>query len=177
MYILRARLYYDTCPSLHGHGSSLQPADRPIDQYVHTHSRPECQRYVRFDRVGPDCQALPCVRRCSWWVPAVRGRIILFFCPDALPCVRRCSWWVPVVRGETIFREIRWPVRWVPAVRWRNNYFARNKEALPCCGRGPSCQLSGGRRGSGCPCVEEYEGSLVRCGVRMPSPQNNRECG
>ena len=63
--------------------------------------------------------------------------------------------WVPTVRhflacedvddgsqqsGETFFREIRWPVRWVPAVRWRNNYFARNKEALPCCGRGPSCQ-------------------------------------
>ena len=37
------------------------------------------------------------------------------------------------------FCEIRWPVRWVPVVRWRNNYFARNKEALPCCGRGPSC--------------------------------------
>src|SRR3954464_9957415 len=36
--------------------------------------------------------------------------------------------------------EIRWPVRWVPAVRWRNNYFACNKEALPCCSRGPSCQ-------------------------------------
>ena len=30
--------------------------------------------------------------------------------------------------------------RWVPAVRWSNNYFARNKGALPCCGRGPSCQ-------------------------------------
>ena len=28
--------------------------------------------------------------------------------------------------------EIRWPVRWVPAVRWRNHYFARNKEAFPC---------------------------------------------
>ena len=40
---------------------------------------------------------------------------------DALPCVRRCSWWVP-------------------AVRCRNNYFARNKEALPCGCRGPSCQ-------------------------------------
>ena len=63
-----------------------------------------------------------------------------FFCPDALPCVRRCSWWVPAVRGKRFFREIRWPVRWVPAVRWRNNYFVRNKEALPCCGRGPSCQ-------------------------------------
>ena len=63
-----------------------------------------------------------------------------FFCPGALPCVRRCSWWVPAVRGRRFFREIRWPVRWVPAVRWRNNYFARNKEALPCGRRGPSCQ-------------------------------------
>ena len=64
-----------------------------------------------------------------------------FFCPDALSCVRRCSWWVPAVRGNVFFlHEIRWPVRWVHAVRWRNNYFARNKEALPCCGRGPSCQ-------------------------------------
>ena len=36
---------------------------------------------------------------------------------------------------------------------------------------------SRGRRGSGCPRVEEYEGSLVRCGVRLPSPQNNRGCG
>ena len=32
------------------------------------------------------------------------------------------------------------PIRWVPVVRWRNHYFPRNKEALPCCGRGPSCQ-------------------------------------
>ena len=36
---------------------------------------------------------------------------------------------------------------------------------------------SRGIRGSGCPRVEEYEGSLVRCGVRLPSPQNNRGCG
>ena len=37
--------------------------------------------------MGPDCQALPCVRRCSWWVPAVRGRIVfsrmhLIVCED-----------------------------------------------------------------------------------------------
>ena len=88
-----------------------------------------------------------------------------FFFPDALPCVRSCSRWVPAVRGanrffarthflvcedvaggsqqsggKRFFHEIRWPVRWVPAVRWRNHYFPRNKEALPCCGRGPSCQ-------------------------------------
>ena len=30
----------------------------------------------------------------SFWV---------FFCPDARPCVRRCSWWVPVVRGNIVF--------------------------------------------------------------------------
>ena len=42
--------------------------------------------------------------------------------------------------GKRFFHEIRWPVWWVPAVRWRNHYFPRNKEALPCCGRGPSCQ-------------------------------------
>ena len=47
--------------------------------------------------------ALPCVRRCSCWVPAVRGESFCFFCPDALPCVRRCSWWVPAVRGRIIF--------------------------------------------------------------------------
>ena len=41
--------------------------------------------------------------------------------------------------GKRFFCEIRWPVRWIPAVRWRNNYFARNKEALPCGCRGPSC--------------------------------------
>ena len=92
------------------------------------------------------------------WVPTVRpfhayedvaggsqqsgGRIVFFdfFCPDALPCLRRCSWWVPAVRGKRFFRQIRWPVRWVPAVRWRNNYFLLNKEALPCGCRGPSCQ-------------------------------------
>ena len=88
--------------------------------------------------MGLDCLALPCLRRCSWWIPTVRGRIVFF--SDTLPCVRRCSWWVPAVRGKRFFREIQWPVRWVPAVRWRNHYFPRNKEALPCCGRGPSCQ-------------------------------------
>ena len=103
------------------------------------------------------------MRRCSWWVPVVRGRIVFFarthilacedvaggsqqsggesfFCPDALPCIRRCRWWVPSVRGKHFFHKIQWPVRWVPAVRWRNHYFLRNKEALPYCCRGPSCQ-------------------------------------
>ena len=68
--------------------------------------------------------ALPCVRSCSWWVPAVEGRIVFFrthflacedvaggsqqsggesfFCLDALPCVRRCRWWVRAVRGRIV---------------------------------------------------------------------------
>ena len=47
----------------------------------------------------------------------------------------------PSSQGETIFfAKYWWPVRWVPAVRWRNHYFPRNREALPCCCRGPSCQ-------------------------------------
>ena len=41
--------------------------------------------------------------------------------------------------ANIFFAKYWWPVRWVPAVRWRNNYFARNKEALPCSRRGPSC--------------------------------------
>ena len=126
----RACLYYDTCAPLH----------RPVYMYVHVRDQNDNATYAS-----------------TRWVPTVRhflacedvaggsqqsgGRIVLgFFCPDALPCVRRCSWWVPAVTGKRFFHEIRWPVRWVPAVRWRNNYFARNKEALPCCGRGPSCQ-------------------------------------
>ena len=26
--------------------------------------------------------------------------------------------------GNLFFHEIRWPIQWVPTVRWRNNYFA-----------------------------------------------------
>ena len=32
----------------------------------------------------------------------------------------------------TFVHKIRRPFRWVPDVRWRNHYFARNKEAFPC---------------------------------------------
>ena len=83
--------------------------------------------------------ALPCMRRCSWWVPAVRGRIIFFAQTHFLAC-EGVAGRSQQSGGKCFFREIRWSVRWVPAVRWRNNFFLCNKEALPCCGRGPSCQ-------------------------------------
>ena len=45
--------------------------------------------------------------------------------------------------GARFFREIQRPFRWVPDVRWRNYYFPRNKEALPCW---PWTQLSASPR-------------------------------
>ena len=37
-----------------------------------------------------------------------------------------------LLAAVTFFCEIQRPFRWVPNVRWRNHYFARNKEAFPC---------------------------------------------
>ena len=84
--------------------------------------------------------ALPCVRRCSWWVPAVRGANRFFFAQTHFLACEDVARGTQQSGGNVFFCKIRWPVRWVPTVRWRNNYFAHNKEALPCCGQGPSCQ-------------------------------------
>ena len=100
--------------------------------------------------MGPDCQALPCVRRCSWWVPAVRGanrffaRMHFLVCEDVAGGSQQSGGNVFFTKydgsnggsqqlgGKRFFAKCWWPVQWVPAVRWRNNYFVRNKEALPC---------------------------------------------
>ena len=82
---------------------------------------------IPVNLVGPQV-SLP-----LYWVPANRGSIH-FFC-----VIRRHFLACEDIAGRselsaavTFFREIRWPVRWVPAIRWRNNYFPRNKEAFPC---------------------------------------------
>ena len=150
--------------------------------------------------MGPDCHALPCLRRCSWWVPAVRGANRFFFARTHFLACEDVAGGSQQSGGNIFFHEIRWPVRWVPNVRWRNHYFARNKETFPCVRpwTQPSASLrivhirwkpfldhidhavprapgrsttarprkgttrSRGRRGSGSPRREEYEGSLVR---------------
>ena len=135
VYMLHARLYYDTCTPLLRHVR----ASTSTSMYVHVRDQNDNATYASTRWIPTVRHFLAC-EDVAGGSQQSRGRIVLFFCPDALPCVRRCSWWVPAVRGKCFFHEIRWPVRWVPAVRWRNNYFARNKEALPCCGRGPSYQ-------------------------------------
>ena len=105
---------------------------------------------VPVNLVGPQVSLPP------RWVPASRGSIHFFVQnKEALPMgpswqrgecfFHEIRWpirWVRAVREETFFSEIRWPVRWVPTVRWRNNYFARNKEALPCSRLDPAVSLS-----------------------------------
>ena len=148
-----------------------------------------------------------------WWVLASRGSIHFFVHnKEALPYVRRYSWWVRAVSGGNVFfREIQRPFRWVPDVRWRNHYFARNKEAFPCVwswtqmsasprivhfrcmsiidhvdhamprapGRWTTARprkgttRSQGKLDSCLPRTREYEGLLV-C---LPSPENNSRCG
>ena len=82
---------------------------------------------ISINLVGPQVSLPLC------WVPAGRGNIH-FLC-----IIRRhflaCEdcWWVRHVSGGACyFHGIQRPFRWVPDVRWRNHYFAHNKEAFPC---------------------------------------------
>ena len=127
-----------------------------------------------------------------WWVPASRG-IFIFLCVISRHLRAKIYLVGPTCqRGERFFHEIQRPFRWVPAVRWRNHYFARTvhgrwisfvdqvDQAAP---RAPwrwttarprkGTTRSRGRLGNGFPCGWEYEGLLVR----LPSPENNRRCG
>ena len=135
VYMLRARLYYDTCAPLHLR--HVRASHRQVYMYIHVRDQNDNATYASTKWVPTIRHFLPCEDVASGSQQSGGESL---FCLDALLCVRRYSYWVPAVRGECFFHEIRWPVRWVPAVRWRNNYFAHNKEALPCCGRGPSCQ-------------------------------------
>ena len=95
--------------------------------------------------------------------------------------------WVPTARHflacEDVAGEIRWPIQCVPAVRWRNNYFARNKEALPCYGRGPSCQplhvqsTSDGRRSLTMLTTSrrEHQGGGRRRGPKLEQPRDGED--
>ena len=83
--------------------------------------------FVPVNLVGPQV-SLP-----LYWVPANRGSIHFFVRnKEALPCVRRYSWWVRPISGGNIFLRNTEALPVGPRCQWRNHYFARNKEAFPC---------------------------------------------
>ena len=83
---------------------------------------------IPVNLVGPQV-SLP-----LWWVPASRGSIQFFVRnKEALPCVRRYSWWVRAVSGGNIFfAKYRGRFGGSQMSGGENHYFARNKEAFPC---------------------------------------------
>ena len=126
-----------------------------------------------------------------YWVPASRGSIYFFVRnKEALPCVRRYSWWVRHVSGGNVFSRNTEALPVGPSCQME--YFARTvhdrwmsfvdqvDQAAP---RAPwrwttarprkGTTRSRGRLGNGCPRGGEYEVLLVR----LPSPENNRRCG
>ena len=46
----------------------------------------------------------------------------------------------PSVPVNLVGPQVSLPARWVPASQGSTHFFVRNKEALPCSGRGPNCQ-------------------------------------
>ena len=93
MYMLHARLYYDTCAPLH----------RPVCTYTFA-TRMTTLRTLRTGGSRLSGNSLP--TKMYLVGPSSQGaNHFVFFCPDALPCVRRCSWWVPAVRGKRFFMK------------------------------------------------------------------------
>ena len=159
---------------------------------------------VPVNLVGPQVSLPP------WWVPTSRGSIHFFVRnKEALPCVRRYSWWVRAVSGGNVFfTKYRGPFGGslmsgggIIILRVIRRHFLA-------CGCGPSCRPlhvrstsdacrslttltmprrehhGGGRRrglGRGLRGAEEdaaVDAHAKRSTrVRLPSPQNNRGCG
>ena len=156
------------------------------------------QTSVCVNLVGPQV-SLP-----LWWVPASRGYSFFVRNKEALPCVRRYSWWVRAVSkmnfcfvkdrvpsdgsqlsggGIIILHVIRRHLLvWAPTVslfRWLSFVDQVDQAALRAPWRWTKVRprkgttRSRGRLGNDCPHGGEYEGLLVR----LPSPENNRRCG
>ena len=89
----RARLYYDTCAPLH------RPVYNVRDQndnamYASTRWVPSVRHFLACEDVAGGSQQ-------------TGGRIVVV--SDALPCVRKCSWWVPADRGKHFFAKYGGP--------------------------------------------------------------------
>ena len=77
-----------------------------------------------------------------WWVPASRGVFIFFVRnKEALPCVRRYSWWVRHVSGGNVFfAKYRGPSGGSQLSGGGIIILRMIRRHFRVCGRGPSCQ-------------------------------------
>ena len=126
VYMLCARLYYDTCAPLH---LRHVRASTSTSMYVHVRDQNDNAMYASTRWVPTVRHFLACEDVAGG--PSRQGGESFFFArthflacegvaggsqqsggesffSDALPCVRRCSWWVPAVRGQIIFSPIIW---------------------------------------------------------------------
>ena len=81
----------------------------PWSLYVHVHAT--CVPLLRHVRASTSTSMYVHIRdqndnatyASTRWVPAIRED------KEALPCVQRCSWWVPAVRGNVFFAKYGGP--------------------------------------------------------------------
>ena len=126
VYMLRVRLYYNTCT----------PLQRPLCMYT---VPTRMTTLVCFDQVGPDCQTLPCVRRYSWWVPAVRGANRFFARAHFLAC-EDVAGGSQQSGGKRFFAKYGGPSGGSPLSGGGIIILRVIRRHFLACGRGPSCQ-------------------------------------
>ena len=86
------RLYYYTCAPLH----------RLVYMYVHIRDQNDNATYTSTRWVPTVRHFLACEDVAGG---SQQSGGESFFCPNALPYVRRCSWWIPTVRGNIFFAK------------------------------------------------------------------------
>ena len=114
VYMLHARLYYDTCAPLHPQVYMYIHVRDQNDNATYASTRwvPTIRHFLACEDVAGGSQRsgenhfiaqmhfLAC-EDVAGGSQQSGGQIVFFL--DALPCVRRCSLWVPAVRGRIIF--------------------------------------------------------------------------
>ena len=94
--MLRAHLYYDTCAPLLRHVR----ASTSTSMYVQVRDQNDNATFASSRWVPTVRHFLACEDVAGG---SQQSKGESFFCPDALPCMRRCSWWVPTVRVANWF--------------------------------------------------------------------------
>ena len=131
--MLRARLYYDTYVPLLRHVR----ASTSTSMYVHVHEQNDNVTYASTRWVPTVRHFLACVDVAGGPQQSGANR---FFCPDALPCMRRCSWWVPAVKGNIFFAKYGGPSGGSPLSGGGIIILRVIRRHFLACGRGPSHQ-------------------------------------